>query len=587
MRKISRLLFISFVVFMMIFGAMRLPGQQLIASAKTEASADITLNVKSKNLYLGTKGKDSFVFRVNPANSKDVKQYQWQILQDKGDPKAITIQSDTGKVTAKKAGTAYIRCKLKLKDRTLYSEEAKVIIINNITKVGIGNVPENQQITVGKEYDFNEVILDTSAGTRAKTSDITRWEIKEDTAGVEAVTADGIVTPKKEGKFRIRAVSFQNTNAYEAWLRNKKKDTITASSDWVTITALTSEGVASTQEQLDALLSTNHVKQIKFSSKESLTLTIGKGDYSDKTLMIEAPNIAVKNYGTFKQITINKAKDTIWEEYASNNSLEINDGIISLSIPENTNVNSITFGSSAGATPYYDEYVKKMKFDVSSIINRFSTNNTSSFNYAVLLINGSVDKLITSAATSYDIRGKGKLNYLELQDTADGTRIATSIAPVLDTKADYTLALFDGAEAIELKIPIGIRAIIENFMYYPVVARFGVANFRTVSFNSLTQINEQGNSDFAQAASSCSVIKLSPNEAPKVTATSVPKGQMLYSSTLTGEFSFKTITIEGMLYWEKPDTAVEATGFYMWTFVPFNIDHFSVLHGHTKVTVTD
>ena len=585
MRKLSRTLFVPFIVFLMIFIAMELPGLQLSAEAKTTATESITLNTKSKYLYLGTKGKDSFVFRVKAADIKDVKQYQWQILKDKGDPKAISINTTTGKVTAKSVGTAYIRCSIKLKDRTLYSEEAKVVVINNITQIAISNLPENNQLSVGSKYNFNEVILNTTAGKKAKTSGITYWEIKEDTTGAETNAEDGTVLPKKEGKFSIRAISFRNETDYKAWLnnKNKKKDIITASSEWATITVISAEGIASTQEELDALLAKKNMRKITFSSKEILDIKIGEGKYPDKTLIWEAPNTNIKNYGEFGLIIINKAKETSWEEYASNNCLEINDSIIKLTVPDKTNVKSIKFGSLAGTKPYYDEYVKNIKYGRTSISNRFTINTTVSFNYAELIISGTVDKLIVAAASSYDIHGTGKLNRIELLDTADGTRIGTSIAPVMDAKADYSIALFDGAEATSLKIPIDIKVVVENFMAINTVVRFGVANYITLTYNTSTQINEYGNSDYTQTNTNSSVLKLSPIEAPVVSASAMPKGQMLYSSMLTGGFKYKTITIDGILNWEKPETIVNATGYYMWTFIPNDLDHFNVLHGYTGV----
>lgn len=588
MKKISRLLIALFLLFTISSIYAQEPLQKH-ALAKTVEAERISINTVNKNLYLGVKGKDSYVFRVNKASMKGAKSYKWQIIKEKGNPKAITIDAKTGKVTAKSIGTAYIRCKITMSDRTLYSEEAKIMIYNNITKVAIDNVPADKTIYIDEEYDFNEVILDTKAGKATKASGITRWEIKDD--NTEAVLSEeGAVKPAKEGKFRIRAVCFQNQHDYELWLNNKKKnsDLITANSDWVTISTISAEGIATTQEQLDALLAADHIRQITFDSEKELKISIAEGDYSNKHLIVLAPSTDVTNHGVFKTIMINKAKETKWEEYALSNTLMINDSIISVVVAEKASVSSLQYGSTVGKTPYFEEYIKNRKYDVFSTVNRFTTDKNISFNYTDLFIMGTIDNLVVAAASSVDIKGSGKLNNIDIQEDADGTRLATSIVTNIESKADYTIALWEGAEAItSVQIPLGINVRLENYTTANIVAKFGTANYRFLSFSGAIQVNEKGSSDHLPTTYTSNVLKLSPSEAPVVTAGTMVKGDMLSTAQLTGRFKFKTQSIDGLLYWVKPDTIVNSSGYYMWTFTPYDTDHYNVVIGYSPVTVIE
>lgn len=98
---------------------------------------------------------------------------------------------------------------------------------------------------------------------------------------------------------------------------------ITAASGWVTISAIASEGEATTQEQLDLLLSDENMKEITISAEAELGIVIPEGDYSDKTLIIKDQNIDISNHGTFKLTTFHSAFDIKWIEIGTNNNLEV------------------------------------------------------------------------------------------------------------------------------------------------------------------------------------------------------------------------------------------------------------------------
>lgn len=292
----------------------------------SNVSDEVSLNVICKYLYLGIEGKDTFDFNVGKNSVFEGATYYWYIRSNKGNPDSVIINSKTGVVTAKAAGTAYIRCKITLNDGTVLRPEAKVVVINSITGVAISNIPENQTIEVGKSIDFDRTVLNTMDGKSAVANGITRWEIAGDTAGVGNASDDGIVTPSKAGEFSIRAVCFARSSDYRLWSENKEAyaDKITAASDWVKIT-VTHVGIATTPDQLAELLKEEDITKITFATQEKFDIILLDGSYLNKTLIVDAPNAFIENHAYFKDIILKPANYTIWLECVSGNNLTIMD----------------------------------------------------------------------------------------------------------------------------------------------------------------------------------------------------------------------------------------------------------------------
>ena len=237
--------FVSAVTIIVIFLTI-LPNDMLMkasASADSKKLASTYFNETSKYLHLGDEGADSFNFNIKKAAKKPGASYSWYVKADKGNPNAVTINKKNGVVIAKEVGTAYIRCKITFADKSYISPEAKVTVRNNITGLKINNLPDDMTISAGLMTDFNRSILNTEAGKGKKTDGITRWEIKDDTAGVGKADDKGIVYPKQKGEFKIRALSFQSKAKYKLWLDDKDNNEkyITASSDWHTIMVKSSD----------------------------------------------------------------------------------------------------------------------------------------------------------------------------------------------------------------------------------------------------------------------------------------------------------------------------------------------------------
>lgn len=199
---------------------------------------------------------------------------------------------------------------------------------NNITEVDITNIPSNQTITAGKSIDFNRTILNTVAGKSKTFKGITRWEIKDDTAGVSSISDTGEVFATNKGYFLVRAICFQSKESYKKWLEDKRKNSkyITASSKWYRIKVKDSKGAAfvKNQSELDKAIKSSLFTQITLITKKEITFTINQGNYSNMNLIVNAPNAEIINYAVFNNINIQAIKDNTWEENAIGNIFRIN-----------------------------------------------------------------------------------------------------------------------------------------------------------------------------------------------------------------------------------------------------------------------
>lgn len=557
--------------------------QQVYASEKTETNY---LNVICKNLYLGKTGKNKFNFNIKKNEHMKGATYYWYIVKDKGNPNAITIDSETGVVKAKRVGTAYIRCKITLADKTELFSEAKVIVINNITGVTISNISENKTISVGSNTDFNESISNTSAGKEATASGITRWEIANDTAEVGKASEDGIVSPQKIGEFQIRAVCFQNIQNYEAWLTNKasKNNLITAESDWVTITVMSVKGEATTQEQLDVLLATEHITQITLSINTEQKIIIHEGDFSDRNLIVNAPKADISNYGQFKNITINSAANTTWEENAVNNSIEIKDSYIRILISEKSQVKCITFDKAQYTLTTTDRALRDLEDN--SLYQSFLTESFHDpVNLAFLSVNGKLDKLDIISPSAIKLFGFGEVDQVVVEKTAVDSMIATSVKTAIVANTDIILTLFEGVQSIEVNTSEDITVKIENLSPYSVGLYYNSLSYMSLTSYQEILITSKGEIELLGRGITSSVIKLTPSVISNVTATTIHKGQILRDSTLTGTFTYNSMKIDGILTWHEPETVVNASEYFLCIFTPADTVHYHTVSRLVKVEV--
>ena len=391
------------------------------AATNKENLAKYYLNATTKYLHLGDKEESTFDFDVKNISKVKGTSFTWDINKQKGNPNAVTINKKTGVVTANKIGTAYIFCKITKADGAVLKPEATVTVRNNITELEISNFYNHQTITTGKELKFDYSIVNTEAGSIAPSSDVVRWELQKNTAGAEA-DANGVVKVTKTGTFQIRAVSFQSNSKYNAWLKDNSRNEnyITAASQWFTMMVdnAVKEAIVENQSQLDIALSNKNISIITIKTKEAVEFKISKGDYSEKSVYVNAPNADVNNEGTFKNIVIQAIKDSTWIEYANGNIIYLDDTQASIVIDKNSDIKEIVIDRP------------------NSVMN--------------IIADGNVNKITLLQPSQVTLTGKSENVSVAVEETAAGSNLASSVPMNLNVKADTTVALNEGAEGTTL-----------------------------------------------------------------------------------------------------------------------------------------
>lgn len=415
LRKWNKFL-ISSLFFMLLIGAMNSKTKEVYAASKDSESE--YFNSSSVYLNFNDKKSTTYDFEIKAEKLKTVASYTWYVEKDKGNHEAVKIHSKSGVVTAKKAGTAYIRCKITLKDGTLLRPEAKVVVRNNITKVDISNIPKAMTIPAGESMDFNRVILNTDAGKGMQSKGITRWEIKDDTAETGYITESGAVFPTKAGSFSVRAICFQSKAKYNLWLENRKKNEklITASSPWYQITVKDSNGEAkvSNQSELNKALASGHFTKIMLATDKEAEFTIAEGKYSDTTLFVDAPKAEIINNAKFKLIHINAIKEDTWEENARGNSFYVTAIKVRIIVNGTAEIREITFDREE----------------------------------AVIFIeqNGVVQQLILLKPADLNLTGDGERVPITIEQTGEVSTITTSVPIKIEVTGDLDIILNPGSE---------------------------------------------------------------------------------------------------------------------------------------------
>ena len=559
--KLIKLMFLLFIVSVAGIGAVIYsPHNQAQAASTSDELSKTYFNALSKSLYLNVKGKDTFHFDIKPNVKRKVTKFTWYIKTGKGKPEAITIDSKTGLVKAKSVGTAYIYCKITLSDKTIIKPEAKVIVLNNITSIEITSNPMDNAITPGVMMDFDTTILDTTVGKDAATSGIIRFELKDDTAGVGEVTDAGILTPSSPGAFSIRAICFENTESYEIWLKNKEDnaDYVTAASSWVTVNVQSTEATASTQKELNDLLSSDVITKITISAKGRY-FDILMNNYSEKTLVLETTDTTINNHATFKQIIIKSTSGSKWNEYAADNNFALYDCDIDFNIDKQAQV----------------KYIKFDSMSTDSSITETSKNNI------VLNVNGAIKSLDVMTKSHITLSGTGT-TYLVVNVTGSKTNITSSIPIILNSYVDNDVSLLIGSEQSFVFIYANINATIENTTS-DVLHIYNDGEY--FDLDSCKSMKKEGNAISYNTIDTSFIAKQTPKASSYVYSSAITSGKALVDSTLYGTFYYNSTLIKGTLSWCEPDTVINSAGYYAWIFTPADTVHYNTVTGKIYVSI--
>ncbi|WP_051411144.1 sugar-binding protein [Acetivibrio clariflavus] len=220
-------------------------------------------------------------------------------LWESSNKKVATVNNE-GVVKAREAGSTTITCKI-ISGKSVKTLEAKVVVQKPskkpADKVTINN--KIQSMVVGETYDLNYTFTPKDA------SDSVNWTSSDTT--VAKVDEKGVVTALKSGKVTIKATTVNKSRTDKVEIK------------------ISTEVEVSSQKELENALKSSKSSTILINSKKDVKLTIPKGDYSEKELVVDAPKASIHNYGVFKKVTIRALKDHNWHEFAKGNKITVYD----------------------------------------------------------------------------------------------------------------------------------------------------------------------------------------------------------------------------------------------------------------------
>lgn len=262
-----------------------------LSSNIAQAATKPTISKTTRNILIGKK------YNLNINNKIAKSKYKWTSSNEK-----IATVDNRGIVTARSKGVVDIACIITA-PKAEYRVSCKVTVREPATVFRISN--KISALNRGQEYDLNRVLGPKSS------NDKTTWTTSD--ASIAKPDSLGKFTALKEGKVTITGT------------------TMSGKSDSVTIMVVDKEGTVTNQKELDDLVGSG-AELITIKTDEELEFSIRAGKYLNQTLVVDAPNADVKNYGVFKSIEIKQIKGDTWYERAVGNLLKILDKDIGIEI---------------------------------------------------------------------------------------------------------------------------------------------------------------------------------------------------------------------------------------------------------------
>lgn len=273
----------------------KLKGTKIKTTCKIVVGTPVTkvkIDKKSLELEEGSKAKLKVTLSPKKPTSKKVTY--------KSSKKSVVTVNSKGEIKAVKAGNAKIT--VTAADGTGKSATCKVTVKGK----KVVTPPADPDIAA-ESIALNETSLSLLPGESKKLS----AAVKPDNATNKTVTwkssAPAVVTVSNDGT--VKAVG-EGTASVTASASNGKSA--------VCSVKVAYKGAVSNQSELNQALSSKMVSDIIYTSNAAGQIVIPEGDYSSKTLEINAPNAEVSNNGKFRKVTINAIAENTYVENSLN-----------------------------------------------------------------------------------------------------------------------------------------------------------------------------------------------------------------------------------------------------------------------------
>lgn len=314
------------------------------------------------------------------------------------------------------------------------------------TKVKITNA--YTVMAVGQSANFNCKL------TPSKSTDKVTW--KSSNKSIANPDANGKFTAKKSGTVTITATATSGAKAS------------------VKVLVVSKNGVTSLQTRVNKMLAAKNINKITIKNlKTEESYTIAAGDYSKKTLTINAPMSDVTNSGRFKKVVINDVKNGTYTESATGNAIVVNDKDAAVQVSEGAYIYSLDVTAENG--------VFNLINNGSVLVTKISNNNEVNVNGTGTLknlkvnsdakisvaegsnvgkvtlaenadnvsfnVNGTVSTIIVNKPTNLVLTGSTSNVSVRFTAQAAGSTLESAVPVAVTTDAKIEVVLEKGAEA--------------------------------------------------------------------------------------------------------------------------------------------
>ena len=171
---------------------------------------------------------------------------------------------------------------------------------------------------------------------------------------------------------------------------------------------------------------------VKLSSKQAVKITTPSGDFSNKYLVVNAPEGHVVNNGLFKSISVYGIKDSTYYENAKGNTLHVFDKETRFVITDQASVKALNLNAKNGT----------LRLIANGPVQ--ALNVTGAANTVNLVANSTLGPVALTAKSVLNISGKA--NSVEVNSSAEGSTITSSVPVALTVSASTEVVLNAGAE---------------------------------------------------------------------------------------------------------------------------------------------
>jgi len=245
------------------------------------------------------------------------------------------------------------------------------------------------------------------------------------------------------------AVSFKSSNTAVAKVDANGKVTVLKRGT-VTITATTKSGkkvskkyyvvnkagTTAYQTTLDKMLAADNITKIVLKNTTSAKKYVIKaGDYSDKVLYVNAAECDVRNYATFKKITLVDVASNTWNEYGKGNSFTISDEDVHFVAATCAVVKEVNLTAEK----------QNVKVDVRGTVENVTV--TGEDTTVTVNATGDVKKVVIDNKANVVITGSAEKVAVEVTANAEGATVKSDVPVEASFAAKASLTLEKGAES--------------------------------------------------------------------------------------------------------------------------------------------